>query len=577
MIESTLKKKPIVSRRSVQSLAMATLDVLRRLYRPARWAMFFGFLWLVGWLIHFFFQPQPLWSVRGSLNSHVLKQFTPSGSGLVLIETRDNETLLVVRDSATGADRFVIPILEKNTPAARVPTTWGSGRFWSVSGDNETVILANVDTGRTVSPNFSGWLSQGWPLLPEDLQTPFSQEEDLVVLESRDESIFVDTATGAVVGRVRDHYFRGWTPTHVILRPFKGEGFVFWDRNTRQMAPVPSVSGNLESVKANGDRFLLRAESREDNHSLQLWDAKNLKLVAQLEPDSKRGHVFDVDPKAIFSADGKTLALGGESQTEPRKTLWEFFDAANGHSLGRVSADVEFVKLGGGAELTPDGRRLRIVMNGRRSEMYAVPTGELLWGDLKGQKLLGFSADSRRVALLGSDLSIRDVDSGNTILTVAGSFRSVSENRKRTRRFLWATATGTDYRELGPLDRFLQNWLPSGVITEEVDIGQVVVLDMDLGTIHAHLENFSVGNAAVSSDGRFLATQTTKLPSIDPAGATRSGETVIHCWELPLRRPWMWIIGVPVGLGCILLVIGRWRQAQKVSKNEISPQGSTIA
>lgn len=91
----------------------------------------------------------------------------------------------------------------------------------------------------------------------------------------------------------------------------------------------------------------LLATSSEDD-TVKLWDVATGNLVRSLET-----HRDAYDP--AFSADGKRLM----ARTEDRVLVW---DVASGAIVARIGEDDHDLYLGGGAALSPDGKRVAISM-----------------------------------------------------------------------------------------------------------------------------------------------------------------------------------------------------------------------
>ena len=69
-------------------------------------------------------------------------------------------------------------------------------------------------------------------------------------------------------------------------------------------------------------------------------------------------------------------------------------------------------------------------------------------------------------------------------------------------------------------------------------------MDVSSGAVVASLETEGGVTSWLSDDGRTLVTQNAQG---------------IHVWDLPLRPPLRLVIGIPLGLGLLVLLFSRWR------------------
>jgi WD40 repeat protein len=177
-----------------------------------------------------------------------------------------------------------------------------------------------------------------------------------------------------------------------------GTTLVLWDAATRRPL-VPALPVSSVSVAFSADGRLLAAMG----DSVQILDAATGKPLGEPLPASATRSV-------AVSADGKTLAAGGETKA----SLW---DVATRRLVGEVPTGAPVFAVA----FSPDGRTLAVSDGGQTAEsdasviLWSVtdgePIGEPLQTNWFGVYGLAFSPDGRMLAVAGDGLALWDTAS----------------------------------------------------------------------------------------------------------------------------------------------------------------------
>ncbi|HZZ78813.1 MAG TPA: hypothetical protein VFE62_09865, partial [Gemmataceae bacterium] len=100
------------------------------------------------------------------------------------------------------------------------------------------------------------------------------------------------------------------------------------------------------------------------------------------------------------------------------------------------------------------------------------------------------------------------------------------------------------------LQEWLSQWLPlrkssRSVVVSELATGRIV---LTLRPSHV------LGNTMLSDDGRVLMTST-----------FRGDECTVRCWDVPGRPALRYVLGIPAGIGCGVLLILWWLRIRRAS------------
>ena len=104
------------------------------------------------------------------------------------------------------------------------------------------------------------------------------------------------------------------------------------------------------------------------------------------------------------------------------------------------------------------------------------------------------------------------------------------------------------------LEKLLGDWWPKG----KANLQHVQVAETTTGRELARLASDTLEEALLSENGQTLVTK-----------HQVNGKYLVRVWDLPLRPPLLLVIGIPLGLGLMVLLFSRWR-ARRRRRGEVA-------
>ncbi|MBI3412091.1 MAG: WD40 repeat domain-containing protein [Planctomycetes bacterium] len=345
-----------------------------------------------------------------------------------------------------------------------------------------------------------------------------------------------------------DTFQAGFVREDQILFSAKGaeSATIIWDLTlARETARFPFTARSF-ILSSDRNRIAFRVNTFP---GWELWDISDLARPNRLR--LMKGHLFYCG----FSPDARIWSFWND------ENILEIWDAESGKTLH------ELTLTGAGSWhhcFSPDSRRLGVISHddGQRVFHFVDPwKGRILWEhpiDLGlnciEQPLI--TADSRRV-ILSHDNAYHFLD---------------AENGRTLAQFPNKWACGV--RQLSADHRLLL--IPHGIPDVEPDQSWITVvweyflprvtyrrpvsvIDMETFETVFALDEHPVPciYPSLSPDGNMLLV----------AGVSHEGECSLTCWDVPGRKPWRWIMGIPAALGLLLLLFGGLRGLMRYRLN----------
>ena len=253
---------------------------------------------------------------------------------------------------------------------------------------------------------------------------------------------------------------------------------------------------------------------------------------------------------ATFSPDGKTLIT-----VLPNRVA--FWDVASGKQ--RHAAKTEH--LDGPLLFSPDSAYF-VVNGGNIIGLFLLSetdSGRKLWKRELGGFNIRFTADSQLLLVLqGTGIEIIDVKTGETRRKVA--FQAPVDGMEtnpeklpiqftKDGRLYWVREELIGFEPPGFLEKIL------GWLIKNSNDPKLKVVETATGRVLGQLQG-PYGNGYLSNDGRTMIT-----PYLNADGSLS-----LRCWDLPLRPPLRLVVGIPLGIGLLLVLVSWWRARRKAAK-----------
>lgn len=373
------------------------------------------------------------------------------------------------------------------------------------------------------------------------------------------------------------------------------------DRESRILGTFHIPSRRLQHVELRADSisfspngsFALVMEWEADRNGYAIWQRDPLKKVAFLE----NRHDAVVHPQGSW-------VLVSPSD----RAYWEFWDLAD---MGKPSLKASIPREGWSRAFFGPLGDVLVILEPFSLKLLEMPNGKLRWHipSSRGEHVR-FDSRQRHVALhqgqahRATSVALFDTQTGrqtsefptasfrrecwtfaddNALLLHCGFQKTVlldSATGIEHFVFPWhddadaaivfATADGrralvqgggfrlrNQEKARGWGERFfqwLESWFkpsdPLGLLKRETSHQ---VIDLEAGNILLELNAVGEGRSFLSDDGKSLLVQENR---------STEGTTTLHCFDVPARKPWAWIIGVPVGIG-VCVVAWKWLRRKR--------------
>ncbi|MBI3410056.1 MAG: WD40 repeat domain-containing protein [Planctomycetes bacterium] len=325
-----------------------------------------------------------------------------------------------------------------------------------------------------------------------------------------------------------------------------------WDAERRCKAGVISTEAKTWNLSQNG-RFLLAAG--RDGRT-KIWDLLESK-------HSEPAHVLP----AGFGPNWLTVSRNSNAIAdwvfEPEIVFWH----RKTGEVGIVSLpprESEHAVGTSWAVFSPDETLFAVIRadgeaNKIQLTVIDVFKREVLWS-ISGcdpRPLSCFGADNTVFVVRDCEAQVRNAHSGK----VLGLFRlpgsTYSAPLSGNGQFALVDSVGAPPEDLQTrVFTFLNDWLNAGI---SINNSRLLVIDLGSHREVFDLTNSSVQSLQLSEDGRTLLTV-----HGDEAGV------YLRSWDVPARRAWLTIVGIPAGVFLLLAVVGGWRDRRRAKRTASS-------
>ncbi|MBI2805806.1 MAG: WD40 repeat domain-containing protein [Planctomycetes bacterium] len=498
-------------------------------------------------------------------NRH-LSWLSPDGRRLATLRIQsdvsfDEHGPLQIWDSRTGAEvgrffedgvNFLHPIFSRNGRyfATQVAKHDAAAKPNGIRVDG--VLLANLETGKTIR----------LPIEKCDAVTVliFSPREDLLLragLNGCDKLWVYESASGNLLNtRASLHLihpadFSDETLTHYVRTESGRAGIELW--NPRRNQPLATLDSVLGAVRSPDGRFLVARGSTSDGKpsgKSVIWNLRTRQIDAEFSLPGPT-----TQPTQFISPNSQWLGTFGGAAQDAHV---EVRDLATGQLAGRCYLDKVHY-----AFFSPDGRYL-VLENPDAPivAMFELPTMRMLWKKEKTSFHLWnlFSKDSKTMFVESTDLrniAALDCTTGARRATIT----SAVPNLRRTAdpRYLLMYQSQVSRLEQHPL-----SWIPwlKGLV-KDIEGDRVFVYDTDVCRERFRFWDAKMSPGLLSDDANTLVTVH------DEPGDRRT----LRCWDVNAPKPLRWAIGVPAGLGALVVMFAWWRR-RRATRIPAGPGGA---
>lgn len=498
-------------------------------------------------------QPEPMCVIE--VGTSEVRWLSDDGLRFATVYMKRNELgndAVEVWDSRTGARiashfedvrHFVYPILSKNGRYFATEVSTLDVREGRQLRSGESLLLLDVETGESLE----------MPVQATDVETVliFSPRGDLLLRVGFNgaHSLWVyETSTGRLLSQRNSAWFihpadfADDALLHFVSTNTKQRNIEVWNpREGRVVTTLPGVCG--EVCRSADGRYLVVERARADGNGSGkdgngsgkwvIWNLKTHQIEAEFQasPGSKRGTQF-------ISDDSRWLAAYCRASEDH---FVEVREIPTGRLVGTCSLEKQHY-----AVFSPDGRFLALEDPGTPVlAMFEVPSMNMLWQKrgVSFHTRNEFSHNLNTMFVNAKDpegIESLDCASGKllarTPLSVAGGMDTPD------RRFLlyWGELQSEPKwaARLPWLNRFLAGR----------SMACAIVLDTDAGRERFRVTGERLSAAKLSDDGRILIT-THDEPD----------RRVLRCWDVDAWKPLHLPIGVPAGLGVLVVLLVWWR------------------
>jgi WD40 repeat protein len=511
--------------------------------RVFRWSILAAALVALGCGIYRM-QPQaPMWVAESDENLPRL-MFADNARRLIVCPRNRSRNLLLsfeyrvrILDIRTGAD--LSTHLEGVSFSAKA---WSRDRRYFAGARGDEVTLLNTFAGTTRNLHIEGNEHH-------DSYMQFSPTADLLFHRSSSDCrlhIF-DAATGKLLD-VRDS--EGFdvpendsdeTLLNFVKTKIASNNLEIWNcRERNQVAVVEDVG--TDCTRSPDGRFFVAERGAAKKRAIRKWGIWNLrtgKLEGEFQSDAMYREQLTISP------DGRWLAARCTGKDNESVELREL---PSGIQVAEVPA-ARVMEL----QFSLDGRFLiadALIYKNSRT-VFNVPTLSAAWvGEADYATPLLFCADQQTLLVDLRETGMRALDAATgklraTLTLPAG--RPLTDARPQLtpdRRSLLLHRAPQKSEE----KPFWWPWIGWSPVSVARENDLVAVYDTDALCTRFSLHDLGATDAVISDDGRFVAT------------SHRHAEPIlIRCWDTHAWKPLHWAVGVPAGVGAIVLLFGWWR------------------
>jgi WD40 repeat protein len=419
------------------------------------------------------------------------------------------------------------------------------GRFLAVLEREGNLCLIDLKMSKARKTNFNLHFS--------DPSLTFSRRDSYLTVSGFPVSYLVECNTdreGILFPEGRDdQYFFGFADDETVLYMDVGV-FTHWDQRAGKIRHTFADVVPLELCPDGHTVLAHRLDADGMDNVLFFLDVHSKKSWP-LSPSV----TFEQVRKSGFSPDGKTLIAFGDGE-------FIFWDVATGKQRRRAERTNLATEDPG--SFSPDSATFHLDSSPEHLTLWDSASGRFLWkwdwgDDCPLFNRFGhptvtktrFSADSQFLFVpTFTGLEILEARTGKKRHSIQGSHVSFGKN---DRFFAYTHMANTP--EPGFMKRLLGNWWPAKdreneyvVRVIETASGKMVA---QLPQAFGHLERNAIYKCKgyVSNDGGTLITPY----------RSENGSVSLRVWDLPLRPPLLLVIGIPLGLGLLVLLFSRWR------------------
>ncbi|MCI0639258.1 MAG: WD40 repeat domain-containing protein [Gemmataceae bacterium] len=519
---------------------------MRNVRSILRWFVFLAFLGGLGYVLWHFLPRPP---------RHVL---SGAWQPIQLVETGGKSHLVLRGHARRGEDRF-----QSQTPVKMWDPVAGEdvAVFWGDQG-----ILQNP-TRTSNGRFFAAWLGRSkagiidfekqkeWVVdLGKDEVTNLELSPDgsyLAVSFENGKVALIETADGRIIDTIQFRTISQFSPTsEFFVYAMEEDGvskLCFYNMAKRAVVLALKQAGPEFFISADGTKVLAEHE-RMNKRLLLLMDLPSQKQIAQFDaplPDRAA---------RAFSPDSKVLALTAEVK-EKREAVFEFHDTATGKKLAvsETSMDKPAILFAPDSKTALVESQIESFWRGwdGRLTLLEVRTGRKLWERTFRTAMnvsSGFLAKSRQwYAVPGTGpLEILDAADGTTAHFIPESDEGLVAIVSISANGDWLAVPvrlPAEAPSSGIWETIKRFFTPAG---HKQQLYEAHVVEITTGRV---MDRVPVSNEVIiliSNDGRTLISWDMESPGQD-----------IVVWDVPRRKPWLWIVGIPAGLG-LVLIARRW-------------------
>jgi hypothetical protein len=561
-----------------------------------RWALFLLLLTGLGAVLEVVLPPQPRWTISESLYPH---GFTPDGRAIITTRLKADEGIDDSRppvqawDLATGQER------------ARVfPDGFDIAALISIPPDGQDALIQMqphvgdpwelhlLDTTRFTAKRL---------LCPE----PYPDANDFTIDRiaksplahirsiNRDRTkparqALLDIDSKAVLDEgFPNQYLTEYIVNGPMLFYAKRVGtqfdLIFWDRRKPKSETI-RLDGEVY-VSGDNKRAVTAFEKKVGESQLKVWDLTSGTIVKELVADAGGVDLSADGAWAMIQWQGEE-DVGGKMTAVPDLTDHGgraiFWDLREGRRIGTCP----FERFDSFEVIEVDGQLRLLTFAYRKSEMCLrdLKTLEPIWTrtwPMLNHLYWGRSRSIKGLVCFSNDLEWLDLSTGKTrsrVTLASPRYQGFTPGAPPGEFDAAVSADGrfavlyTQFHEKEPpvaevILSFLREKL--GMRPRSTSLVQISVIDLETTTLLMQTLDYSqdpLQDWRLSPDGQSLLVNSRRG---DGRGC------ILECWDVPARKPWPWIVGIPLVFGlCIWSARGAWRRWRKRRAAHERPQTS---